>query len=109
MLCAALASCGTKISGTYEAEASAFGTGGKTTFEFSGSDVKMTVTVMLLGQEESKSFEGIYEVIEKEDGSLAITFDFGEKAEEADMSGEIPLEIGEDYIKIAGIKYTEKK
>ena len=72
-------------------------------------DVKMTVTVMLLGQEESKSFEGIYEVIEKEDGSLAITFDFGEKAEEADMSGEIPLEIGEDYIKIAGVKYTEKK
>ena len=109
MLCATLVACGTTLSGTYEADLSAFGTGVKQTLEFSGSDVTMTVSASILGQSESKTFEGTYEITEKDDGTMTIKFDFGEDAEEADMSGEGALEIGEGYIKIDGIKYTEKK
>ena len=89
MLTMTLASCGTKLSGTYSAEA--IGTG--VTYEFKGS--KVTITVKALGMELG-SAEGKYS-IEKD----KITFTF--ESEDDDVKkydGTFDFEKGDDYIKI---------
>ena len=108
MLCTMLVSCSKKLNGTYTAEASAFGTGTKTTLEFSGSNVKLTITVMVLGQEESESYEGAYEIVEEKDGKMTINFSMDDEGEESTIDGGT-LEIGDDYIKIAGLRFEKQK
>ena len=97
----ALASCGTKLSGTYK---NSLGT----SFEFSGN--KVTVTQNFLITE--KSFEGTYEITENDKGNEVIIFTFETEDKDAeDLSGEFSFAKGTegdtDYIKIAGVKYTK--
>ena len=94
-----LASCGTRLSGTYSNEVEAFGIKSGTSYTFKGN--KVTITMTLVGQ--SEQIEGTYKI----DGDK-ITFEFendSELLEEA--SGTVDFEKGDDYIKIAGIKYTK--
>ena len=104
LLCLCMASCGKKLSGEYEATIA--GTGQK--MEFSGKNV--TVTYVLLGQELG-SIEGTYSIEDDE-----ITFDFVDEEEVededlkeflADLDGTLSFEEGDDYIKIAGVKYEK--
>lgn len=101
-----LAACGKTLSGKYSADF--LGTG--TTLEFSGKNVKLAVTVTMLG--EVASINGTYAI----DGDK-ITFDFidedgveNDKAKDvlSKMNGELDFEEGDGYIKIGGIKYTKK-
>lgn len=94
MLTVTLASCGTKLSGTYSAEA--IGTG--VTYEFKGS--KVTITVKALGMELG-SAEGTYSI--KKD---QITFTF--ESDDDDVKkydGTFDFEKGDDYIKIGVLTY----
>ena len=104
MLCVTLASCGKKLSGDYTADI--FGTG--TTLSFKGS--KVTV-IMKAFNVEVASVEGTYKI---EDDK--ITFDFVDedkvddedaKAILADFKGTLNFEEGDDFIKIAGVKYKK--
>ncbi len=98
MLCMALASCG-GLSGKYVYKVLGQEAG---SFEFKGSKVTYTV----LGQE----IEGTYEI--KDD---KISFDFtGDDEDDSNLgsaidslTGEVAFEKGDDYIKIAGIKYEK--
>lgn len=91
------ASCGTRLSGTYSATAA--GTG--TVFEFKGSKVLITFKVVGFSGD---PIEAKYEI--KDD---KIKFIFDEDSSEANnLKGELPFEKGDDYIKIAGIKYTKE-
>ncbi|MBQ8583762.1 MAG: hypothetical protein IJ488_04030 [Clostridia bacterium] len=99
----ALASCGNNPSGTYESTGyiSVAKTGG--VYEFSGKKVTYTYYI---GGVESYSVEGEFKVAENDEGELEITLTYGEEKEDAE-SGTVAFEKGDDYIKIAGIKYTK--
>ena len=99
------ASCGKTLKGKYSADF--LGTG--TTLEFSGKNVRLAVTVTLLG--EIAAVEGTYTI---EDDK--ITFDFvdeeqveNDKAKDvlSKFTGTVDFEEGDDYIKIGGIKYEK--
>ncbi len=99
------ASCGKTLKGKYSADF--LGTG--TTLEFDGKNVRLAVTVTLIG--EVAAIEGTYKI---EDDK--ITFDFvdedkveNDKAKEvlAKFTGSVDFEEGDDYIKVGGIKYTK--
>ncbi|MBE6631016.1 MAG: hypothetical protein E7624_09265 [Ruminococcaceae bacterium] len=76
MLCATLASC-SKVSGAYSAEVDLWLTKGKATYDFGAfGSVTLTVTGELLGKSETKTYEGEYEIIENEDGTMKINFTF---------------------------------
>lgn len=97
MACMFLASCGTRISGKYSAEA--LGTGA--TMEFKGS--KVTTTYKALGVE-VYSVEGEYEI---KDDKITITYS-GDDADKAkDYAGTFDFEKGDDYIKIGVFKFEE--
>lgn len=91
-----LTSCGTKLSGKYSSET--FGTG--VVYEFDGN--KVFITVKFIGFS-GESTEGEYKIKGDE-----ITFIF-----ETDSSnikkyeGTFDFEKGENYIKIAGVKYEK--
>lgn len=100
-LCLALASCGKKLSGTYEIDA--FGLASKT-YEFKGN--KVTITYEVFGAK--KSSEGTYKIAKNDDGDLEITFTFENKDAE-EYSGTFSFEeVDKDTIKIAGVKYEKK-
>lgn len=97
MLVTVFAACGKKLSGTYEA--SLIGTG--TCLEFKGS--KVTAQFKILGAY-GDPIEGKYEI-----NDTKITITFGSDNEDAKaLEGTFDFEEGEDYIKIAGIKYDKK-
>ena len=102
----ALASCGNNPSGSYESIGyqSVAKTGG--VYEF-GMGGKVTYTFFAAGVE-SYSVEGEYKVETKDDDKLTITFTYGEDKGDA-KSGTVSFEKGDDYIKIAGIKYNKAK
>ena len=106
MLCATLASCG-KVSGAYAAEIDLGVASGKITYDF-GAFGKVTTTVegALLGQTEAKTYEGKYEITEKDDGKMEITFTF-EDADAKEYSGTQSFSIDKenDTIKIGLITY----
>jgi len=88
MLCATLASCG-KVNGTYTADLTVLSTGAKITYDF-GAFKKVTLTVETLvagSVTGTKIIEGKYDVEEKDDGSMNITFTFESKEEEATTYG----------------------
>ncbi len=103
MLCLCLASCGKTLKGKYSADV--LGTG--TTLDFDGKDVKIAITVTLLG--EVASLDATYQI--KDD---QITFEIADE-EEVDnalakkvikaLEEPSDFEEGEDYIKIDGVKY----
>lgn len=94
MLTAVLASCGGP-SGTYEASV----LGQSLSYTFKGG--KVTIKVTVLGQ--VVSFEGKYKISGDE-----ITFTF-EDDDAEQYSGTQTFEQGDDYVKIAGVKYSKKK
>ncbi len=101
-LCAAFASCGKTLSGTYSAEA--LGTGATLTFKGS----KVTTTYKALGVV-GYTVEGKYEI---KNGNITITYE-GEDAEKAkDYAGTFTFEEGKnddgkEYIKIGLVTYTK--
>ena len=105
-LCMSLASCAKKLSGEYSADV--FGTG--TTMTFDGSDIKIAITVTLLG--EVASLDATYEI--KDD---KISFDIADEEEVTNdlakkviesLEEPVAFEEGEDYIKIGDVKYEKK-
>lgn len=109
-LCATLASCG-KVSGAYVCDATAFGSGAKITYDFGAfGKVTATVELSLLGNTETKTLEGKYEVTETEDDKMEITFTYEEENDNV-KSGTYSFEIDKenDTIKIAGITYKAVK
>ena len=107
MLCATLASCG-KVSGAYAAELDLAVAKTKVTYDF-GAFGKVTITTegsSILGNSETKTFEGKYKVTEKDDGKMEITFTY-EADDDTVKSGTYSFEEGEDYIKINGIQYKK--
>lgn len=113
-----LASCGGGVSGTYEGKVDFAVAGldiveGSLTFNFSGNKVEISAAAKLLGilGGETETVSATYKLGEKEDGSKTITFDLGdvESVKGVIQAGvDLPFEQGDDYIKIAGIKYTKK-
>ena len=106
MICLTLASCGKTLSGKYSADI--LGTG--TTMTFDGKDVKIAITVTLIG--EVASVDATYKI--KDD---KISFDIADEEEVtnelakkviATLEEPVPFEEGEDYIKINGVKYEKK-
>lgn len=96
MLTMTLASCGTKLSGTYSAEI----IGSGVEYEFKGS--KVSITVKALGMELG-SAEGKYSI--KKD---KITFTFDSDDEDVEKyDGTFDFEKGDDYIKIGAITYKK--
>ena len=105
-LLAAFTSCGKTLSGAYSADI--LGTGTKLTFD--GKDVKIAITVTLLG--EVASIDATYKIKGDE-----ITFDIANEDEitndlakkvVAELEKPSAFEEGDDYIKIGDVKYTKK-
>ncbi len=108
MLVCMLASCAKKVkSGSYEAELSVLGQSAGVTYTFKGNKVEAESKVSILGVETSKTVEGTYEITKNDDGDLMIEFDFDD---ETDLFKNVSVsyEEGDDYIKIAGVKYEKK-
>ncbi len=104
-LCLCLASCGNTLKGTYTADFA--GTGTKLVFD--GKDV--TISYIVAGKELA-SIDATYEIKDDE-----ITFKFVEAdGEEKSMLEELAEELekpvsfekGDDYIKIADVKYEKE-
>ena len=99
-----LASCGTRLSGTYTKEES----GVSVSFTFKGNKVTLEMDLSILGEYE---IEGTYKI----DGD-EITFDFTDADDEGGYMEElfdeftdgVEFEKGKDYIKIAGEKYEKE-
>ncbi len=103
----ALVSCSKKLSGTYSAEIGGSIAGSKTSYTFSGSKVTISVTGTLLGGSNTKSFEGEYEIIEADDGTMSIKFTF-ENEEAEEYTGTFAFSEGEDSIKIGMFTYKKQ-
>ena len=91
-----LASCGTKLSGTYEAKA--LGTGAS--FTFKGSSVTIKLSVIGFSGD---GVEGKYEI---KDDQITFTFESDDSSVK-EYNGTFDFEKGEDYIKIGVVKYTK--
>ncbi len=103
-----LASCGKTLSGKYSAEIDIVVLKYTATYEFSGKNVTVTkVTNPILGSSTTTTLEGKYEIVENDDGSMDITFEF-ETADDQIKSGTFDFEEGEDYIKIGLVTYNKK-
>ena len=110
MLCAALASCA-KVSGAYSAELDIALAKVKVTYDFtSASKVTMTLKGEFLGQVETKSYEGKYEITENDDGTMEITFTFEDENDDTKTYGgtkTFAIDKENNTIKIAGVTYTK--
>lgn len=106
MMTCIFASCAKTISGSYQTDATFLGQGMNVTYTFSGSKFEATSKVTLLGTVNSNTVNGTYEIIEFDDGSMEIKLDFEEEST-AFHNGTYTFDQGEDYIKIAGIKYSK--
>ena len=95
-LACVFASCGTRLSGKYEA--TAVGTGA--VLEFKGS--KVFITLKLIGMS-GDAVEGKYEI---KDDKITLTFESDDKDVKA-YNGTFDFEKGDDYIKIGVVKYTK--
>ena len=112
-LCLSLASCGKKLSGSYEAEIDGILSKYTATYTFSGKKVSVErkTTGAITGKVESTVIEGTYEIEENKDGTMEITFTFNSEDDEI-KSDTYTFEEGEEngvkYIKIGPAKYTKK-
>ena len=108
MVTCMLASCGKTIKGTYSAEVDVLILKYTATYEFSGKNVTVTRVVNpLIGDAQTFTIEGTYEIIENDDDTLDIKFEF-KTADDYIKSGTFDFEQGEDYIKIGAVKYNKK-
>ncbi len=108
MVTLVFASCGKTIKGTYSAEVDVVVLKYTATYEFSGKNVTVTKVVNpLLGESKTYTIEGTYEIIENDDDTMDIKFEF--KTEDDHIkSGTFDFEQGEDFIKIGIVKYNKK-
>lgn len=106
---AVLASCGgTKLSGTYEGKADLFGiAGGSVTYKFSGSNVTITSTGKILTVEKTETKKATYEIKEKDDGSMTITFTYKDDGDKSETFS-FKQDKDNNTITIAGVTYTKK-
>ena len=105
LLCVALVACGKTLSGAYEAEVNLGVAKMNLTYEFKGSKVTATVkTTNILGQVETVSVEGTYEI---EDDQITFTWD---KETEGVEGGTFTFEETDNGIKIGvmELKKVEK-
>lgn len=102
VVCITLVSCGKTISGEYEAELN-YGLGKVgVTYSFKGSKVEATVkSTNILGQVETKTVEGTYEINEDE-----ITFTWEDEVDGVD-GGTFTFEETEKGIKIGLVEYKK--
>ena len=103
--------CGPSVSGTYSGTTDIAGLAGATvTYTFSGKNVTVESTANILGFEKTSTYEGTFELVEAEDGTLQIVFTFGEDGDS--FSGTYSFTQGEEndvkYIKIGGAKYNKQ-
>ena len=107
--CAALASCAKTVSGSYKGEINVGIAAYEVVYEFKGS--KVTATRQLtsfLGNSDPVVVEGEYEITEKADGELQITFTYPtDNKDEVIKGGTFDFEEGDDYIKNGVAKYTK--
>ncbi|MBQ8431420.1 MAG: hypothetical protein IJX28_00900 [Clostridia bacterium] len=106
MLVCTFASCAKKLSGDYEGEVNFVIGKASVTYSFSGSKVTVTSKTTVLGNVNTTTYEGTYEIAENDDGTMEITLTI-ENGDDNVKSGTYTLEEGEDYIKIAGIQYNK--
>ena len=108
MVTVVFASCAKTIKGTYSAEVDIAILKYTATYEFSGKNVTVTKVVNpLLGESKTYTIEGTYEIIENDDDTMDIKFEF-KTDDEHIKSGTFDFEQGEDYIKIGIVKYNKK-
>ena len=93
-MCLTLASCAKTLSGTYANDTL------KTSYTFKGNNFEKKVTGFLGG---TTVYTGTYKINEKDDGSVTITFTYGEGSEEdEDAKGGVELYFAE--VETNGIK-----
>jgi len=102
-----LASCGNKPSGKYQAKLEILGQSTTTTYDFKMNKVIVTVETEVLGNINTETSEYKYKVNKKDDGTL--TIDLTGEVDGEDKTNTYTYEKGDDYIKIAGIKYNKVK
>lgn len=109
MMCMALVSCGKKLSGEYEALDVDLGIyKANVTYKFEGNKYeKTTKQENILGQIDTKTVEGTYEIVTNDDDKMEITL----TEKDAEEGETFTFEEGEGYIKIGLMKLNkvEKK
>lgn len=107
MLVCSLASCGKKVSsGSYEAEIEVLGQSWNVTYTFKGNKVEAVNKITLLGNVNSETAKGKYEIVENADGSMEITFKF-EEENNSFKNKTVTYKEGDGYIELGGVKYTK--
>lgn len=107
MMVCVFTGCAKKVpSGSYSAELEAMGQSWKVTYTFKGGKVEAENKITFLGKVNTETSTGTYEIKENDDGTMEITFDFEEETS-AFKDGTVIYEEGEDFIKLAGVKYTK--
>ena len=112
MLVCAFASCAKTLSGSYSSEAGLGSLAGlKVTYKFEGSKVTVVTTSTLIGNTESKSYTGKYELATAEDGteSIKITMDSedGNSFAGTKTFKQGTTDDGKEYVEIGGARYTK--
>ena len=111
MLVCAFASCAKTLSGSYSSEAGLGSLAGlKVTYKFEGSKVTVVTTSTLIGNTDSKSYTGKYELATAEDGteSIKITMDSedGNAYAGTKTFKQGTTDDGKEYVEIGGVRYT---
>ena len=112
MLVCAFASCAKTLSGSYSNEAGLGSLAGvKVTYKFEGSKVTVITTSTRVGNTDSKSYTGKYELATAEDGteSIKITMDTedGNSYAGTKTFKQGKTEEDKEYIEIGGVRYTK--
>ena len=97
-----LASCGKKLSGTYEATQEIYGQSVKVSYTFKGDKFTAEMSATVMGVTTSEKFEGTYEI---KDDKITITYE--EDGET--ISTTSTFEKGKDFIKVDGIQLDKVK
>lgn len=110
MLCATLASCG-KVSGAYSAKIDVLIASVEVTYDFGAfGKVVMTVKSEAIGATDTKTYEGKYEITEKEDDTMEITFTFEDENDDTKTYGgtqAFSIDKENDTIKIGLVTYKK--
>ncbi len=94
-----LVACSKQLSGTDQAEFDIKIMKYTASYTFKGDKVEITKKTNVFGMVDTTSFEGTYEIIENEDGSMEIVISL-ETEDDQIKSGTFTFEEGEGYIKI---------
>ncbi len=106
MMTCIFASCGKKLAGSYQSDATFLGQGMNVIYTFKGSKFEATNKITFLGKVTSDAVTGTYEIVENADGSMEITLDFDEETGVFE-DGTYTFSEGEGFIKIAGVTYSQ--